>query len=369
MQWWRRIGSALGLDESVGKTYYSGEFAEMNSRAFLYRPAGVLGVVPPTSTVWFEMVPVVNLGLLFNRKRSGGNDGLGSTKGGSIGKKACDLIEGHPPDIRDFLMSEFIRRNKELLSRFHSIPWYVPESWGGVGLPMWGDSKDPAELRGPSELDLQIFRRVASNIDKCPPRTLMDASEWMVRQVAGETFPISRVRESVLTEKERQLSSETLSLIYARTAAVYSVQSLSSQVGRTKEERKLIARLGADQAKQRLRWNEKLWSPSLGKIPRLPEGVKLVNLMDRLFEGAPKFVDFIAVRDVNGVGPIRHVRSEAKVKQSDDTRLHSLWRTYYSEYTYEEFVLLMSDMGVVPASALGGMVRPVGRNGILIESH
>nr|UQB76043.1 RNA-dependent RNA polymerase [Flumine narna-like virus 29] len=300
MQVWRCLGDAIGLDESVGKTYYSDEFCEMNSRAFLFRKGG-----DRESGPCFKQVPLVNLGLLFNRGRSGKGDKVGSERSGSIGQKCRDLVGSAPEMCRDWLMKNFIRRNYVTLSAMKGLPWYVPEQWGGVGLPLWNEGGIP---HGPTELDMQIFLRVEANYGHREPRAIVEPSLWLLRKVASDTFPISRVEEKSVTPEELSLSDEFLGYVYGFVAATYDV-------GR------LYRNLKGDELMKRSRWairhNQRLWSPSKGGIPGLPESQEdRDDLLKRMFSPAPKMIDFIGIElmsDVSAEPTDNNVLPEAEM--------------------------------------------------------
>lgn len=173
---WERITAFAGLTSSIGKTFLSRSFAQINSVNYQRLPVPVIQTVDGRPRpLWFKETPYVNLGLLFGLKRSGeivGADSVVSAgRDGTLGARCRDLLRTCPADLKVPVMSTFLRYHHDILTSV-KVPWYVPESWGGVGLPtVIQDSEipDPGEVPtfvqwGPHELDL----RVAARLRECP---------------------------------------------------------------------------------------------------------------------------------------------------------------------------------------------------------
>jgi hypothetical protein len=92
----------------------------------------------------FRKVPFVNLGLVWGCKRSvaAGSGSLdleiGDVVSGyaNLSARAFDLIEGHTDEMKDKLMTCFIRHHRSVLDELGAVPWFLPIELGGVGLPV-----------------------------------------------------------------------------------------------------------------------------------------------------------------------------------------------------------------------------------------
>jgi len=185
---WERITAFGGLQSSVGKTYCSPEFVQINSANFFRRRNSddtadepiLLWEDSDDGPVAFESHFIeskyVNLGLMFGFKRSseggsstvGLNDILDVGEASSLGARCRDLISCCPRSCRDRVMLGFLKRHKEVLEKVR-VPWYVPEEFGGVGLPSFLSDRELASGLtslpskpdfGPSELDRRVFIRL-----------------------------------------------------------------------------------------------------------------------------------------------------------------------------------------------------------------
>lgn len=167
---WAQIGSFCGLSPSVGKVYFSKTFLNINSTTYLYDANGWFdhaiepGVPAVVKTQYFKHVPYVNLGLLFALKRSGGKvttrtNGGEEEKGKpqsfddwSYGARCQALVRDSPADLRERVLAQFIHINHDTLIEAR-IPWFIPESLGGLGLPRVGRFQ-------PADKDLRLARKI-----------------------------------------------------------------------------------------------------------------------------------------------------------------------------------------------------------------
>jgi hypothetical protein len=160
---WRNYAGAAGLKESVGKTYHSPLFLEMNSRLMEYvaeEREELRFVDSNTGAVrfrHFRYVPFVNLGLVNGMKRSEGKYGvediLGSEREMSLGARHRELLEEVGAAWAEPTHRLFLIRNQQLLEQVH-VPWYVSERFGGLGLHYVGKC-------GLSDLDIRLCRAIA----------------------------------------------------------------------------------------------------------------------------------------------------------------------------------------------------------------
>jgi len=119
----------------------------------------------------FRETPYVNLGLLLGLKRSGEKVGLDAVADSEVtlGVRCRTLIRCCPPDMRESVMRIFLRTHHAVLDKC-KLPWFIPEQWGGVGLPVVVQASDvprdyePGDLItphwSPSTLDLKIAARL-----------------------------------------------------------------------------------------------------------------------------------------------------------------------------------------------------------------
>jgi len=210
---WSEVGLLMGLVESLGKTYFSDEFVEINSRLYAY-----------DQFHGFRFTPLINMGLMYGLKRS---EGVGDAKSS---KKKADRETGLLGDERtlsigarhEFLYSEmnsvkwnvgidgdswirvwprlnamFLEKNKDLLNDATKlgIPWFVPKRLGGLGLH--GKIK---------ELDLQLCRAALRNGLKFGS-TMQPA--WKAWQVVSDRMRLEVGKYAVKLnsdESEREMS-------------------------------------------------------------------------------------------------------------------------------------------------------------------
>jgi len=185
---WRHIAAFAGLKESVGKTYFSRDFVEINSTQFLRvepKPKTVTGKTGRlvTRLVPFAITPYVNMGLMTGLKRSGLNIGLNDQNDprNNIGVRYRELLRLCPEALREEVHKRFINHHRELLRRTR-LPWYVPEWLGGMGL---------TGLREPSELDRRIAQHILFNWKKHHPVSLAhQEAPWKTWEIASRRVPV-----------------------------------------------------------------------------------------------------------------------------------------------------------------------------------
>jgi len=192
---WEKIASYIGLKPSVGKVYYSREFLNINSRTFTYVPGYKKRKVEEVWTPgrgtkpsryvqreWaYEPVQYVNMGLLMGLKRSGGKAGAETvgSQDASYGARARALVDEAPVPLREAVLSAFIQENLAFL-RSARVPWFLPESFGGLGLPCVGRYK-------PSDRELRLAR-VLLDSSISVPRPPVHCT-WKVWKAAGKLLP------------------------------------------------------------------------------------------------------------------------------------------------------------------------------------
>jgi hypothetical protein len=182
---WERLTSFCGLKPSIGKVYISRTFLNINSTTFDYTPLDPVRTtvirhvdfVEVERLVLFRKVQYVNLGLLFGLKRSGGkvsSADIGVEIGG-IGARARDLIDNCPVLLREKVLADFIHRHTDVL-RQARVPWFLPESLGGLGLPSAGRFC-------PSDRELRLARVILDDKSiRIPSKPV--ATPWKVWEYA-----------------------------------------------------------------------------------------------------------------------------------------------------------------------------------------
>jgi len=208
---WERITAFAGLETSIGKTFLTKAFAQINSINFLRLEEPVDDQVDgKVRSLYFAATEYVNMGLLFGLKRSGEKVGIDSIASDtSLGVRCRELIRSCPKVLRERVMGAFLRHHAAMLEKCN-VPWFIPEEWGGVGLPTVPVEADYVDYEpgqqepvyhrwGPRRLDLQIARRIAEPTWTKVQEYDVDASVihesdvWRERVVlAKPKFPVGR---------------------------------------------------------------------------------------------------------------------------------------------------------------------------------
>jgi hypothetical protein len=267
-RYWKRITSAVGLSESIGKTYYSPNFVEINSRIF-ERVEKAVDVVTErddgskvTRQTNLKEVKLVNLGLLRGLKRSSKaslNDQ--SSVYENIGARARLLIRECPNSLQVSVMKIFIKEHKKVLDQAR-VPWYIPDWLGGIGIPSgsWGE---------PSELDKRLATKILLNWKKEHPISLArQEAPWKTWQLATKGLPepiFCREKGPHTDRYNDAVAKKCLDLLFDENISIddlYQVVSSEKNLGR-----KLLKK------------NQKFWKPA-GKLPQPidPEDLKFIPL-------------------------------------------------------------------------------------------
>jgi hypothetical protein len=150
---WKMLSSMVGLKPSLGKVYSHPNYLNINSTSF-WAFSGSL-----------RHVPYVNMGLVYGMKRSSAallvtdvtsyDDRLPT-----LGARHHALIESCPPFLVHSVHRLFLQQHASLLSHVccASLPRYVPEEFGGLGL-----KPIPLSIWRPSTLDLAIIDHLISH--------------------------------------------------------------------------------------------------------------------------------------------------------------------------------------------------------------
>jgi len=184
---WKDVASLCGLEPSQGKVYTSDHYLNINSTSFQL----VDGLL--------RHVPYVNMGLLAGMKRAGaGKVGKGELfdsaefQFSSLGARHHQLLESCPPALQKAVHRSFIHHHWSTLSTI-GLPWFVPESCGGVGLKpfrVWNLAEDIDEVSwsyyedpvtgarwGPSDMDSDGVSLLRSRDRQVIPVRRIDPSQ------------------------------------------------------------------------------------------------------------------------------------------------------------------------------------------------
>jgi hypothetical protein len=246
---WRQISSFIGLKESVGKTYYSREFVNINSTNFQRSEDELTEFLDKRKDgIWvtrynpFSETKYVNMGLMNGLKRSGQSMGLRdqSDPHDNIGTRYRELMRTVPPSMKETVHKNFINRHRELLTATH-LPWYVPEWIGGLGM---------IGFQEPSELDLRIARMILMNWKRTRPISLSHGTtNWKTWQLAEARAP----KPFYIEQKNKGTE------LYNRIVGQKCIDLLfdsSIQLNELKQEVTSGRKVSAA-----IRHNAKLWSP------------------------------------------------------------------------------------------------------------
>jgi len=128
---WEESALVAGLVPSLGKVYTHDIYANINSTSF---------VVLDNK---FTLVNYVNMGLVTGLSRSGGKASFVNDQSErgyedgpfyqSLGAKHHELMKTCPYNLRLKVHALFLRHHEKALEIAY-VPWYIPESLGGVGL-------------------------------------------------------------------------------------------------------------------------------------------------------------------------------------------------------------------------------------------
>jgi len=179
---WEQCLRCVGLKNSVGKTFYTDEFIEMNSRTFLK--------INKDTDIYnnFKMVPFVNFGLLKCLQRS--SEQVTELSFQQF-VSTCGPI--HTEFVADFksednnlyipLTDLFINKHKKHLHdpRLSGISWFLPRWLTGLGLDI--NKEDQLTL-----YDKVIAGRLYSNYDNVNISHYNNDPEWEIHSLVNNTM-------------------------------------------------------------------------------------------------------------------------------------------------------------------------------------
>jgi hypothetical protein len=242
----------------VGKFFFSRQFAQINSLNFVRRPVPLERVFNRggrefTRQIWFEQTGYINLGLLYGVRRSSElvstNDVADARNG--LAQRMKHFLASAPVCLRDGLFVKFLRHHWTTLESVR-VPWFIPASFGGVGLPTLLRATDPDEpleyIYGPSDIDRRCAARIRERPDLYQPRQKLNEGFWDINRLFWKRLPVQPELGN-WTKKDKQNFDRLYNLMTVDT--IFSVESPFS--------------LKESNTHANLRYNERLWKTVLRK--------------------------------------------------------------------------------------------------------
>jgi len=199
---WKTITTFIGLTPSVGKFFFSREFAQINSANFErventdpikfgeeYDEDGKVYDIMRVNP--YRKIGFVNLGLLFGIKRSGeklGVDAAVNTVNG-LGVRCRDMIRQAPPELHANLFRIFVKKHRSILDSVR-VPWFMPERWGGLGLPEIAGEDGCVLFGGITDTDLKVAARLHEQPKLYPIRALPAEGTWHTHSYISKRYPV-----------------------------------------------------------------------------------------------------------------------------------------------------------------------------------
>ncbi len=172
---WEKCASIVGLQSSVGKTYFSDVMCTVNSQVFRRH-----------NGIW-ESSKYINYGLLYGIKKSTTCDDDPKIPVHKIGAFARDLKKQCPEDLWPDIKKRFIYFNFDKLKKCGNIPWFLPEWLGGLGIPNDGEL---------SIRDRQYATIIKRDYKRLQPRPIADAKEWFMHDFVNKKLRGQNVQET-----------------------------------------------------------------------------------------------------------------------------------------------------------------------------
>jgi len=243
---WVICGGLMGLIESLGKTYYSDDFLEINSRLYVHDGERLC------------FTPLINLGLVYGLKRSAANDSkseilMGGGRELAIGARHQYLFnelnsaswgENGSKSWKDVwprLNALFMKRNGALLASgaCKHLPWFVPTRYGGLGLHGEMSRIDVSLLRAASLNGLRFHSDVTSSwkVWQLVTERVRKCAGFLQRQVSRveadrEQGMFGRLVANTLFDSNLSLSDLILDRQKAEKVAVRHNERLWSQLSK-----------------------------------------------------------------------------------------------------------------------------------------
>jgi hypothetical protein len=121
------------MESSVGKTYVSSDFIQMNSATFTVHEFVDSTDRRESVGLVFKEVPYLNFGFLSPFDPKGGRERTYR----DLPALAADFLRGHTGKLRDAMMGWFLKSHRRLLETIpEGMSYWLPVHLGGLGLPI-----------------------------------------------------------------------------------------------------------------------------------------------------------------------------------------------------------------------------------------
>jgi hypothetical protein len=292
---WKKITAFGGLTPSLGKFYFSRQFAQVNSTNFVRRdePLETMSPSGKSRNLHFDLVKYVNLGLMFGLKRSSDHAEDVADASVGLGVKCREMIKSAPIELGHKLLMAFIAHHRVLLDRCR-VPWYVPESLGGVGLPTVR-ADDELEVveegspelgfvseprAGPTKLNRRVAARIREQPVLYPVARPPSMGTWEMHKIAMSRLPVAPAM-GVPTEVEERAWQRLYSALIVDT--LFSCTRLTTLKSDKVKRGKMVLKQNANSWSKALRGGSlppPLSVAALTRASKELEFVKCVVLSD-----------------------------------------------------------------------------------------
>lgn len=277
---WVGCAAIVGLFNSIGKTFTSRHFVEMNSRTFIVKQSKqTMGGYEIDPRIDFHEVPFINFGLMKGLVRSaGGDDDVHGSKDDIERRSVCEAVgrmgwchqelvkgfDGYFSDL-DYLFKFY--NNKYLLSPYlKGIPYYVPQWLGGIGLkPNPNPTLSVSDFqRSSAKIIFQNFNNSKHSQPKSIGLEKSCLLDLLFHRFVDKHLDLSREQQDLpFSLIEREDGKSTLDLVKANQE-VYSM--MIEYLWRSLPLDQFFKELGEDfvassakEASRKLYHNQKLW--------------------------------------------------------------------------------------------------------------
>jgi hypothetical protein len=283
---WKKITKHFGLNESIGKTFVSKGFVEMNSATFQFNPETehdieIINKKGESSLrkCSYTQTKYINQGLIRGAKRSEALTSLGDQDDPleNIAARANYLLDICPTELKIKVYQEFINYNRELLEKTR-VPWFLPMWLGGLELPITEEHK-------PSDKDLRLAHLVVINWKKAHPIQMSTKLPWKTRLLAESRLPIPGTSPEKNLDTERYESivgKECINLLFDSNYSLDDLYQLIEEDSKVGSAFKKNAKYYDPKGKQ-------LPSPLTIDQLKTKRTYNTYNLNPKLIEDEPKF--------------------------------------------------------------------------------
>jgi len=283
---WKKITKHFGLNESIGKTFTSKDFVEMNSATFQFNSESEheIEITNKKGEISLRKCPYtqtkyINQGLIRGAKRSEALTSLGDQDDPleNIAARANYLLDICPVELKTKVYQQFINYNRELLEKTR-VPWFLPMWLGGLELPITEEHK-------PSDKDLRLAHLVLINWKKEHPIQMSTKLPWKTRLLAESRLPKPGTSPEKNLDTERYetiVGKECINLLFNSNYSLDDLYQLIEEDSKVGNAFKKNARFYKPDGK-------KLPSPLTIEQLKTKRIYNTYNLNPKLIENEPKF--------------------------------------------------------------------------------